>query len=58
MRFVPDLCDTCAHLKNVGPNMVPYGSTSVNEGDVHECDLGYHPGDCNEEEDYEKEIGE
>jgi len=51
VRFVPDQCDNCPHLKNMGPNMVPYSSFSVNEGDVYECGLGYHFGECEIEED-------
>lgn len=38
-------CDTCRFYINLGPNMVPYGDTWVNEGDCHECQKGYD-GDC------------
>lgn len=53
MRFANEKCENCRFFKNMGPNMVPYGDTSVNEGDVWECGKGFDPGDC-QAEDFER----
>lgn len=47
-------CDTCGHLKNMGPNMVPYGSTMVNAGDEWDCELGHAEEECDIVRDYVK----
>ena len=39
-------CDDCPNYVNMGPNMVPWGETMVNEGDVWECIEGKRPTDC------------
>ena len=50
MRFCHEVCGRCNNFVNLGPNMVPWGDTEVNEGDVWECRLGYHDyDDCRDE---------
>lgn len=57
MRMAPDLCGTCRHWEHQGSNVVPYGSISVVESEVYECGLGHYPGECDEDEDYERGEG-
>ena len=40
------ICDGCPYYINRGPNLVPWGNTMVNEGDVWECDKELDPDDC------------